>query len=761
MGAFVFSGEYIMSYVLQAQQANPTFKIDVSRTYRNKEGYKAGAYRLNTSFETEIHTPETFLNNVIRRGWPYTMVHHKRSPEETGAAARGVSTPKHYENWLGRQELTGDDDSGAPGVIDFWLRDDWFKQYGFAFVESVNSKPGQAEKGHPTIIFDRPVIDLALYKECMKALAFKYYRLDPLSNADRTWFNAEGARVHKLGNICPWVVFERDILQPYRDHQAEQLGKRRAERKRQQAAYKEAQRTGRTDDGDDAIDDYIKATLEDTFNWLATRPRGRHAALYAAGVRVGRLRAAEWAPWVPFANIENEAIRATHANGYFNAYAHSDKEVLRTFNAGLSRGELDPAPRPRLYRTDKDKLANANEPPEPYRFEYKPHELSPEARDRRDEILAKRRPPRKLEDNPDLAAERLARSQARLATDYKLLDDGPPPEAEHDTCPDRDRVRRVTWSNMGAGETYFFCNGPCDCATCRQRHVLKLAWHLDNIANYAYIDAEGNAAIKLPERTSEGDFLAEPVGPGFWYGKILSYEERTAFNRRYRKARPGGFSHAEVYPILDEAGNNAYVALSLVPFEDLQPVKLSDNLKAKMAIGATGTRAQLLFGPPRKSLADAIPPLTFEMPKYLAKRGLITTTEAAHSVIFNKDVLEGDLDSDFDNHARSFDEIWMVLEEQALRTVDSERLRGLDKEPDYTIQTIEIVPAAKGLYLEIFNNPELARQHTRPNIPKMPKASSPLSPYSIKEYMDLVDNEPEPEPLDAGYYARIELMLRE
>ena len=89
-----------------------TFQIDVSRTYRNKEGYKPGAgYKLNNSFETETHTPQSFLNTIVKEGWPYTMVHRKRSPQETGAIKRNpnLSTPKHLENFISRQELTADE----------------------------------------------------------------------------------------------------------------------------------------------------------------------------------------------------------------------------------------------------------------------------------------------------------------------------------------------------------------------------------------------------------------------------------------------------------------------------------------------------------------------------------------------------------------------------------------------------------------------------------------------------------------------------
>ena len=132
-----------------------SFKVSVSRTYRNKDGYKVGGYRLNQSFKTETHTPTSFVEKVIKEGWPYTMVHLKRSPEETGAIARGVKTTKHKENFVSSQLITGDDDGKKQsGAIEFWQKDSFFSQYGFLNVESVNSVPGVREKCHPTILFE-------------------------------------------------------------------------------------------------------------------------------------------------------------------------------------------------------------------------------------------------------------------------------------------------------------------------------------------------------------------------------------------------------------------------------------------------------------------------------------------------------------------------------------------------------------------------------------------------------------------------------
>ncbi len=331
-----------------------TFQVDVSRTYRNKTGYKAGGYKLNISFETETHKPESFRETVIKEGWPYTMVHLKRSPQETGAAARGVKTPKHIENFISRQELTADDDSKEPGVIDFWLHDSFFARYGWAFVESVNSIPGQAEKGHPTLIFDRPITDPDLYKLCAKAFIWKCSHVDKsVHNIDRTIYNAQKARVHLLGNICPFDVFEQEILEPYRAHLAEVEARCKAEARRRQAELKKARQEGRLRKDAPAVEMYLQASLDGIFDFVARQTDNRHSAIFWAGVRIGALEAATWTMGHShlFGNVELRIIDACRANGYIDHPNGGDQEILRTFNDGRRAGAADPAPEPELYES--------------------------------------------------------------------------------------------------------------------------------------------------------------------------------------------------------------------------------------------------------------------------------------------------------------------------------------------------------------------------------------------------------------------------
>lgn len=312
------------------------FEIDVSRTYRNKTGYEVGGYKLNNSFKTERLTGAAFIDQVIREGWPYTMAFQKRDPQETGAAARRVKTAKHIENFVSSQLLTGDDDSGAAGVVEFWLSDPFFSRYGWLFVESVNSQPG-AEKGHPTLLFDRPITDPALYKECLQAFCSTYPRLDWLVNIDRTIYNREGATVHNLGNVCPFKVFEAQILTPYRQEEAA----------KQQAIEAARAERARVTTGKPAKGDHLAAFVAGYGRWIfdkvATRSKGdnRNIYIFWAGRQIAGVEASTWArPYLAeLGDINDQIVEAARANGYLADYAHNDQaEVIRIFERGKAAG---------------------------------------------------------------------------------------------------------------------------------------------------------------------------------------------------------------------------------------------------------------------------------------------------------------------------------------------------------------------------------------------------------------------------------------
>jgi len=646
------------------------FKVDVSRTYKDKTGYAAGGYRLNTSFETEHHTPQSFLENVVKEGWPYTMAFYKRSPEETGAKAkRNVSTAKHTENYHSRQELTLDDDSQAPDVIDFWLNDWFFSRYGLAFVESANSKP-TAQKGHPTFIFDRPLTDPALYQEAAKAAIWHYRKagrrgLDAgTHNIDRTWYNAAAATVHYIGAVCPWDAFELAILQPYRQHKEQK--RQAAEALRLQAAPRRT-----VPATTDRLQTYVESSINGILNFVATRRETeRHHSILWAGNKIGSLEAAEWVDPLQLAGITNDIIAAVRQTGA----PYSDQEILRVFNDGRRWGQMRPAEQP-------DSLPVATVAPQKPVKELMQYQLPESAKDRRARVKE---------------AERLRKRLLPLVFSDDI------PATEYDDCDQGDD--HVIWSfHSGRGVTKFFCNDVHKCQRCRDSEIRKLEFLLDEASKRAYVDATGNAAWATPYQNADGEWVHDSPGPGVWYAKLLTFDERRKFVERYRYHKPGGYPRPELYPVTD-GGRNKYVALSLAPFEDMQPLEITNGLLAKIVLGATGTRSGLLFAPAKGHLERRLPEFTFQVPEYLHTRGIVETVKAPYGILFTGPVSKDDIDTTIDTRAETFDDILTILDEIGARTVSQQHLHELCAvPPDYVIQCIHILPEAKQAYLETYN----------------------------------------------------------
>ena len=312
-------------------------QLDVSYRYRNKTGYKVSGYRFNRSFQTVTLTPQQLLEDVIRQGWPYTVAHVKREPSVTGASERGVVTPKHAENFLSSQLLTGDDDRAQEGVIQEWLDDPFFGRYGWAFVSSANSKPN-AEKGHPILIFDQPITDLKLWRESLKAFCWHYPQLDPaVQNPVQVYCNPQNANVRLVNgeNICPFAMFEREILQPYRRH----LAKKRAQRL---VVGNSAETTIDTI----RANQYVRKAIQNILQKVASAEEGqRHIILRDKSKRIGHLLGASWHT-VSMPHIQDELFYWACVNGY--VADHNEAIALQTITSGLQLGRLAPAELPRV-----------------------------------------------------------------------------------------------------------------------------------------------------------------------------------------------------------------------------------------------------------------------------------------------------------------------------------------------------------------------------------------------------------------------------
>lgn len=313
-----------------------TLTLDVSSCPHNKFAYTINGYALNRSFQSVVLAPQDLHHDVIQAGKAYTAVHSKREPVMTGAAARGVTTPKHSENFVSSQLLTADDDSSSVAVIDGWLADPFFGRYGWAFVESTNSTP-TAQRGHPLILFDQPITSLAIWRDCLAAFVHAYPRVDPaMKNPMATYCNKPGASVHfvsGLNNICPLRVYVHCILLPYYHHLASLEAARRPVHREIPSVSTNARH-----------DRYVIRTVENTLQQIASAENGtRHILLRNKSKFLGHLLAADWHS-LPFGDIEEQLLRAAEACSYVQD--HGIGITRRTIESGLELGAQSPNPLP-------------------------------------------------------------------------------------------------------------------------------------------------------------------------------------------------------------------------------------------------------------------------------------------------------------------------------------------------------------------------------------------------------------------------------
>ena len=343
------------------------FELDVERKYRNKKGYDPNQKSINWFFETESHTIESFYSTVVSQGWACTMKHQKRTPQQSGGILRDptLKTPKHRENFVSLQVITGDDDRKQPGVIEFWRNDPFFACYGSAIVESSSSKPG-AEKCHPTWILDKPITDYSLACECLRALWDKKHGLyagilDSSIDPTNTIFNADDATVYRFDSVLPLDVFIRDVVGPYRERVKSEQEKQEEERAEYRAKLDAQKAKGETASADvkrQRVQNYYDAI----FSNLANKKSDRHNGLIHAGSGVANIKATPWA--APYLDIvssaDNDAIQACHVNGYYDDHAHSNHEVLRNFYTGLNTDQATPLIEPLVNWTAQDAWIDFN-----------------------------------------------------------------------------------------------------------------------------------------------------------------------------------------------------------------------------------------------------------------------------------------------------------------------------------------------------------------------------------------------------------------
>jgi len=176
------------------------------------------------TYAIEQHNAKTWAK-MIKDGATTCPPYAPRWPEKDGDTAwlhkqRNVSTPRLQENFMFARFIEKEDDSQTPDPVGFWINDEFFSKYGYAFIESSNSTP-DAQKGHPFIVFDRDITDRELYEEMLRAWVHYYgSRADGAitSSNELSFHKGGGGTNHIVGNICPLAVFDDVILKPYRAH---------------------------------------------------------------------------------------------------------------------------------------------------------------------------------------------------------------------------------------------------------------------------------------------------------------------------------------------------------------------------------------------------------------------------------------------------------------------------------------------------------------------------------------------------------------
>jgi len=688
----------------------PRFFVDVSRDFTGKAGqHKPGA--LNASFKTEQHDPQSFLD-IIRAGFPYTGRFAKRPPSVTEADKRGIKTARHRENFQSSSTLTWEDDSAAPGVVDWWKNDKLFKRLGFAIPESDSSRPG-AEKAHLIILLDKPITSAGLYQECIQALLWHYRDKSGLDTSIhdplRIWFNSKSAKVHEIGNICPWSTFEREILKPFR----------KAKQRQQKRQRKPLSRSRKP--ASDKLGRYTRARVDGALAWLSDAPEGmRNIRLNWASHFLAGLYAADWTDPRAFDQIESELLSIAQGLGL------AEGEILKTIKSGWSAGLQQPA-----------------DPP------------------------AERDP---------LPAGGTTTGQQRPALPPLVRPSLNHPRPTPELCECERTIDKIVYNvATGRGRVTFFCNDKKLCDACQQRAAQKLSYYLDLVARFAFIDEHGKLGWSLPEESESGEWSAQQRGPGFWWGAVLPYSERPGLIARYKAER--GFQ-PEIYPLRDGEAEKILV-LSLTPFEDLQPIELTEDLLRRVVAGAAGRRSFLRLAPSVRYLEMALPQYTFQIPSYLVDKGIITdSVEVSGSIVFNAPLVEeGEIyvalgvdwqGGNVGQQAESVEDINLALEEIALKSVDFERLRGIeDREPDFIIKRIHIAPGSEKTFCDIFNAQRTGDKTTvdqhrlkLPRLRSVEKSKGIGKPPGGTNTIPL-DDSPAPDPPESwAYVAQIERMLR-
>lgn len=291
-----------------------TFIVSVSRMAKGKKGYSRDKYQFGWSFYPEQHTIESLIKLATVEGYSFLAGEFARESPAYYGRADDVSTARITENFRQTFIIPLDDDGKESDAVEFWENDLLFKTFGGGYYHSASSTQEQP-RIRPIFELDSPITDSQLYQEIRHAFGWYYNRdgskrIDVIPQIPQVWYGSPHPTSYRvLANVLPIQAIQQLILDPYRQVKA-------AQREAQRREIERYQRQNGDDGGGILV-------------WLARRQPGdnRNLCLLWASSQLKKL-GETWA------TVGNDIVAACRANGYFDAYAHTDSEIERIFSKG-------------------------------------------------------------------------------------------------------------------------------------------------------------------------------------------------------------------------------------------------------------------------------------------------------------------------------------------------------------------------------------------------------------------------------------------
>jgi len=280
------------------------FQISINRTCPAEKLPQGDPrwYRFTRSFWPETHTLDSLVAE-IQEGHSFAPVvrdgHRKQ------------------ENFVSAQHLGLDSDTGDYRSSLESLRGDSFIANHAALLYETHSSTLEHPKSRILFLLEQHYTDGLAYRIAQQALAWRYGFTDQsVAEQSRFFYGARNCRVIRLGNLLRAAVLEREVVQPYLEHIADQID----ERKQDRPAIAAWQVLGAS-----AAERYVNAAIQQESGWVASRTEGtgeRHLGLLISAMKLASLSLSDWLPGDVRASIDpyGVLISAAQANGYVGKY---------------------------------------------------------------------------------------------------------------------------------------------------------------------------------------------------------------------------------------------------------------------------------------------------------------------------------------------------------------------------------------------------------------------------------------------------------